>query len=162
MRLDDNLNSTESLSEISSICAVNEDLIRSICGRHLGSGSFRSVYVYNLDPRFVVKLELLNTNCNQTEYELWDQIKELKAGLAWVKDWFAPIKWISPNGRVMIMKRTFEKENKELPNKVPAFMSDVKLNNFGWIGNKFVCHDYGFLYGFMNYSNKMKKINWYE
>jgi hypothetical protein len=39
-------------------------------------------------------------------------------------------------------------------------MSDVKSRNFGWIGDRYVCHDYGFIQGFMEYSKRFKKADW--
>ncbi len=83
-------------------------MLTSICGKKIGFGVFRCVYDYNLDDRYVVKIEPLNTNCNVVEYMLWNEIKGLINGLAWVKDWFAPVKWISPNGKILIMRKTKE------------------------------------------------------
>lgn len=91
---------------------------------------------------------------------MWAQIEDLCGDLAWVKEWFAPVKWISPNGRVLIMKKTVEKPNKKRPERVPKFLWDVKWDNFGWIGNKFVCHDYGQFYNFMEYRKATRKIVW--
>jgi len=56
------------------------------------------------------------------------------------------------------MQKTEEKPNKPRPKEIPDFFTDIKWDNFGWIGNKFVCHDYGFLYRFIKYENKMRKI----
>jgi len=57
-------------------------------------------------------------------------------------------------------KQAQEPKNKKLerPREVPEFFSDLKYDNWGWIGNKFVCHDYGFLYKFIKYDKKMQKI----
>ena len=114
----------------------------------------------NLDEKYVIKIEPRNTNCNQVEYTLWEEIKGLTGDLAWVKDWFAPVKWISPNGRILLMQKTKEDFNKEYPEKIPKFMWDVKPDNFGWIGKNLVCHDYGQFYSFIEYSKKMKKVDW--
>lgn len=43
---------------------------------------------------------------------------------------------------------------------VPKFFHDVKFDNFGWIGNKLVCHDYGHIHGFINYKNLWQKAIW--
>lgn len=44
------------------------------------------------------------------------------------------------------------------PDKIPDFIFDSHSNNFGWIGDKFVCHDYGQLYGLLDFRKKMKKF----
>lgn len=136
------------------------DLILSLCGEELGSGSFRKVYQYNPHPDYVIKLEYNNHNCNFTEAMLWNEIQHLKGTKAWVKDWFAPVDWISPNGRVLVMRKTEQRPKKKKPEKVPSFLWDVKDDNFGWIGNKFVCHDYGQFYNFIEYKKTFKKAKW--
>lgn len=158
-RLDNNLNSIEEVSVLSRLQDVNTDLILSLCGKKLGAGVYRTVYEYNLDNRYVIKIEPNSTESNITEYLLWSEIKGLIGDLAWVKDWFAPILWMSPNGKILVMRKTDEKANKERPKAVPAFFTDLKRDNFGWIGNKFVCHDYGFFHKFINYSSKMQSIH---
>lgn len=157
-RLDNNLNSIEEICTISHLQDVNTDLILSLCGKKIGSGVYRSVYEYNLDDKYVIKIEPNSTESNITEFMLWDEIRGLCNDLSWVKDWFAPVLWMSPNGKILVMEKTEVKEGKDRPKEVPAFFTDLKRDNFGWIGNKFVCHDYGFLHKFINYKNKMQKI----
>lgn len=159
MKLSNNLNNIEEVCNISHLQDVNTDLILMMLGRKIGSGVYRSVYDYNMNPKLVVKIEPNSTECNISEFLLWDEISGLKNDLAWVKDWFAPIHYCSPNGKILIMEKTFKKD-KEKPSQVPYFLSDVKDDNFGWIGNKFVCHDYGFIYKFINYSKKFVNVKW--
>lgn len=161
VRLENNLNSLEEVSNISRLQDVNTDLILSLCGKKIGSGTYRTVYNYNFHEKYVIKLEPNNTDCNVSEYILWDEIQGLKGDLAWVKDWFAPVLWMSPNGKILVMEKTSENpKNKKLerPREVPAFFTDLKYDNWGWIGNRFVCHDYGFLFKFIKYEKKMQKI----
>ena len=160
MRLEDNLSDLQRVTDLLNIAPISLDFVTSMCGKHLGSGTYRSVFEYNLDEKYVIKIEPRNTNCNQVEYTLWEEIKGLTGDLAWVKDWFAPVKWISPNGRILLMQKTKEDFNKEYPEKIPKFMWDVKPDNFGWIGKNLVCHDYGQFYSFIEYSKKMKKVDW--
>ena len=160
MRLEDELSDISRLANLLEIAPVAIDFVTTVCGKHIGSGSYRSVFEYNIDDRFVVKVEPLNTNCNQTEYRLWEEIKGLHSDLAFVPKWFAPVEWISPNGRILLMRKTSYKPSKERPTKIPEFLTDIKPDNFGWIGNNFVCHDYGQDYGFMHFSKKMKKAEW--
>lgn len=159
MRLSNNLNNLEETSNLVSWQDISTDMVLSLCGGILGEGASRHTYVYNLDPKYVIKVETGNGGHNMVEYLLWDEVKDLHGPLSWVKEWFAPVKWISPNGRLLVMERTYEKSDKERPKKVPAFFTDLKRNNWGWIGNKFVCHDYGFLYKFIKYEKKFQSIH---
>ena len=162
-RLENRLNSITELCELSGSQDVNTDIILTLCGKKIGSGSSRSVYEFNMDPKkLVVKIEGETLhNPNLVEYWLWDEIRGLKGSLAWVKQWFAPIRFCSPNGRILIMERTSQDGKKERPNKIPEFFSDVHINNFGWLNGKFVCHDYGFLYKFVKYEKKFQNVKWY-
>ena len=159
MKVGNYLNNLHAVQKIVDNSDVITDMVNSLCGQHLGDGLYRSVYEYQLDHNYVIKLEGASTNCNLVEYLMWEEIKGLCNDLAWVKEWFAPVKWISPNGRVLVMRKTVQK-NRPRPDKVPKFLWDVKANNFGWIGNKFVCHDYGQFYNFTHYPKGMQKINW--
>jgi hypothetical protein len=158
--LDNNLNDIQEIGLIAKNQDVNIDLILMICGKKLGDGHSRAVYEYNLDERYVVKIEPQNYSSNVSERLLWDEVQGLKGSMAWVKEWFAPIKYCSPNNKILIMQRTKQDYRKERPTKVPAFFHDVKEANWGWIGNKYVCHDYGSIYGFIKYEKKFKKIEW--
>lgn len=159
MRLSNNLNNLEETSNLISWQDISTDMVLSLCGSILGEGASRHTYVYNLDPKYVIKVETGNNGHNMIEYLLWNEVMGLTGPLSWVKDWFAPVKWISPNGKLLVMERTYEKPEKERPKYVPDFFTDLKRDNFGWIGNKFVCHDYGFIYRFIKYSSRMQKIS---
>jgi len=161
MKLEDNLNDVKKAGELLDIGSVAYDLTTSICGEYIDSGVYRTVFEYNLDPNYVVKIEPLNTNCNMIEYMIWDEVKGLTGELAWVKKWFAPCGWISPNGRIMTMRKTKELD-KDRPEKVPKFFWDVKWDNFGWIGKNYVCHDYGQFYNMIHYPKGLIKANWYS
>ena len=160
MKLEDKLLDIERVSDLLNITPIALDFVTSICGHYIGSGSYRSVFDYNLDDRYVVKIEPCNTNCNMVEYMIWDEVKGLINNLEWVKKWFAPVKWISPNGRILIMRKTTQKPNKKMPEKIPAFLWDIRADNFGWIGKNFVCHDYGQFYNMIHYPKKMVKAKW--
>lgn len=157
MRLEDKIKDRKVINEILENPILSQDLLLMICGELLGEGSSRKVFEYNLDNDYVVKFEMQNEGHNQNEFLIWEEVQGLKGELAWVKKWFAPICYISPCSRILIMERTMPKEGKKRPDKVPAFLDDTHGNNFGWIGNKFVCHDYGFIHGFIKYGKKMVK-----
>lgn len=161
MKLEDNLCDLGRASDMLKIPSIGLDLVTSICGDFIGSGATRSVFNYNLDDRFVVKIEPLNSNCNMVEYLIWEEVKGLMGELEWVKNWFAPVQWISPNGRVLVMRKTKPHDwKKDRPEKVPKFLWDVKPENFGWIGKNYVCHDYGQFYNMIKYRKKLVKADW--
>ena len=160
IRLENNLNDISELANLTQLETVNSDLIRMFIGEKLGAGSYRSVYTFNPNPeKYVIKIEPKSTECNANEFLIWDEVSGLINSLAWVKDWFAPVLWMSPDSKILIMERTFQ-SSKEKPQKVPDFFMDVKSANFGWIGNKYVCHDYGFINRFIQYHKKFRKANW--
>lgn len=161
IRLQNRLNDIKELSAISQLESVNSDLIKMFIGKHIGSGCYRSVFEFNPNPgKYVVKIEHGDTNCNTNEFLIWEEVSWLTGNLAWVKDWFAPIFWMSPNGKILIQERTKRDSNQEYPTEVPSFLSDIKIDNFGWIGKKLVCHDYGFINNFIQYNKNFKKVKW--
>lgn len=160
MQLQDELSDLKTVTEMLDIPTISIDLVTSLCGKKIGFGQFRDVFEYNLDDRFVIKIEARNTNCNIVEDMIWDEVKGLHSQLSWVKDWFAPVEWISPNGRILVMRKTRVRPIRFNPKKVPAFLWDVKPDNFGWYKGKYVCHDYGQFYNMTAYPKLFKKIDW--
>ena len=65
IRLTNRLNNVDEVSTLSQLQDVNTDLILTLCGEKLGSGSYRSVYEFNMNPnKMVVKVEPKSTDCN--------------------------------------------------------------------------------------------------
>jgi hypothetical protein len=121
------------------------EIIDFLCGDLLGQGCFRDVYEYPLDPNWVIKIER-EDGCgeNWSEYRIWGAVMETEH-----KKWFAECSWISNNGLVMLQKKTepFYKDDKKwkkAPDKIPNYFTDIKADNFGWVGKQLVCHDYSF------------------
>lgn len=143
------------------IC-ITSDIFTTLCGNFIGEGATRCVFEHNLDNRFVVKVAICpaGVRANIIEHEVWKEVEGLTRNLEWVKDWFAPVIYISENGNVLIMRKTEIKPNKKKPNQVPKFLLDCYERNFGWIGNKYVCHDYGFIWGLLKYEKRFKRPNW--
>lgn len=117
---------------------VKDDFISSICGEFLGRGTSREVYVYGPDPSLVIKLEVGLRFQNVMEHETYSTLVECDE-----RKWFAPVVWISKSGNALLMKRTTPCPVKELPKRLPAFMTDLKPENFGLLDGQFVTHDYG-------------------
>lgn len=158
--LEQNIKDIGELQSLTNSIDVVQDIVMSLCGKLIGEGCYRSVYQYNLHDDYVIKVEWGNQRCNIVEYMLWNEIQYLSGDYEWIKNWFAPVDWISPNGHILVMKKTEPRPDKKRPEKIPKFMWDVKNSNFGWIGNKFVCHDYGQFYNFISYSKRMVKAYW--
>lgn len=156
--LEGNLQELGDIHQLLGLPSVATDLCLSMLGEKLGTGCYRSTYVFNLNRDFVIKVEPLNTHCNMAEWLFWQEIHKEDSDL---KNWFAPVRWISPNGRLLVMQKTNQyPKNKNLtrPTKIPEIMNDVKWDNYGWIGNRFVCHDYASFSKAINLSKKMQDV----
>lgn len=119
--------------------SLARDVAGHVIGDHIGSGAYRDVYAYAIDPlRFVVKLENgFASFANHREWEVWKAIQETK-----LAQWFAPCKAISGNGVMLIQARTKPVMFTDLPKRVPAFFADLKADNWGRYKGRIVCHDY--------------------
>lgn len=141
------------------------DFLDMFCGKHLGSGGSRDVYEFQYDKSKVIKIERLLENdgiafirhANVLEYAVWSTVCH-----STYAKWFAKCHWISDNGLILIQSRTHEKPKKPRPEKVPAFFTDLKDDNFGWIGNQFVCHDYPLCLDRFSYFALNDKMRKYE
>lgn len=134
-----------------------EDLYRFVLGDKISSGTFRDVYEYGLTKGFVVKVAEAQPSSNIIEMEIWDKAKD-----QWYAKWFAPCVRISPNGHFLIQKRARPITNKDkLPKEIPQFFTDLKKDNFGFIGKQLVCLDYQFILRALDYSMMGKrKLSW--
>lgn len=140
------------------------ELVSGACellfGKHIGSGLHRDVYEYAPDKRYVIKVERdPETLCNMREFLFWDTILYQDD----IKKWLCPVKEMSANGRVLIMQKMqpiTEKNKHKIPKKIPVWLSDMKWDNYGFIGDQFVCCDYPFSsnYALSNVSKSLK--NW--
>lgn len=124
------------LNELSPL--IQLDLNDHFVGEFLGRGVYRAVYVYRPNPKFVVKLEMTDAKwfANISEWQIWNEVKNTK----WAK-WFAPCISISVNGTVLVQERTYEV--KKIPKRIPDFLGDTKLGNWGLFKGRPVMHDYG-------------------
>ncbi|WP_319764503.1 hypothetical protein [Maridesulfovibrio sp.] len=121
---------------------VSRDLLDLCVGKQLGTGMSRDVYEFGPDPSLVIKFETVAGNFqNVFEYEIWNTVKGTEA-----EKWFAPVLRISDNGKCLLMKRTEALGWNEKPAKMPRFLTDLKIQNFGWLDGQLVAHDYGFSY----------------
>ena len=137
-----------------------EDLAMLLCKQKLGYGTGRNVFVYRPDPALVVKHEAGDGFQNALEWEIWRQVQDDKT----LSKWFAPCVEISGMSQWLLQKRTFPVRQSDLPTKVPAIFTDLKIQNWGWFENRPVCHDYGsMLVRLMSTATrKLVKADWWS
>lgn len=119
---------------------VLQEMCKFMLGQKLGQGMSREVFVLPFDETKVVKVED-SSGCFQNvhEWEFWQNWQHDKL----VKKWLAPCYFISDSGTFLIMDRTEPLPRSRTPKKVPGFLTDHKIANFGLLKNRVVCHDYG-------------------
>ena len=123
---------------------ISYEFLSFLCGDMIGQGTYRDVFQYNIDPRYVVKVQRdFGDFSNIIEWEIWNNVK-------WTgyKKHFAPCHWISSlGGKILIQQKTQPiTARRPAPQKIPAFFTDIKEGNFGWIGKQFVAHDYDYTF----------------
>lgn len=120
-----------------------EDAFELLCGNKIGTGCYRDVYECRLDRSLVVKVEIRETwrtFTNVLEFKFWDYNRDYKG----VSQWLAPCELLSPDGRVLLQKRVdiLKETDPNIPERIPAFLTDRKYSNFGWYEGRLVCCDY--------------------
>jgi len=146
------------VSEIFQPNLIAHDLFELLTGGDLlGRGISRHVFTYRLDDRLVIKFENEDSFQNTYEWQVWNHVK-----MTALSKWFAPVERISPCGRILIQRRTKPLENdRKLPSQIPAFFTDTKIENWGLLNGKPVCHDYGYHLMLEKGMNKrMRKAEW--
>jgi hypothetical protein len=137
--------------------ATFEDCFNMLCGEKLGEGIHRTVYACKIRPDLVVKVENQEMRyfANVMEDKFWTDHRYYKK----VADWLCPIEFLSPDGRLLLMRRVRPiHESDTLPDKLPIFLSDIKRENFGWLDGRLVCIDYAWTVP--NPNTKPRKIEW--
>jgi hypothetical protein len=121
------------------------DAFNMLCGDKIGSGAFRDVFKCKLLPDMVVKVET-NTGyrdfANAKEMKFWCDHQHHSA----IADWLAPCTYLSPDGRVMLQKKVTPISDAEMPARLPAFLADIKAENFGRLEGRIVCVDYAIVF----------------
>lgn len=140
--------------------SLKDDLLTLVCGEYLGAGCSRQVYWYNSDT--VIKIEVgKGWHQNAKEWHVWESVKNCEK----LSPWFAPCIRMSDLCVYLLQARTqpvtLRELQREVP-KVPVMFTDLKIGNWGRLGDRIVCHDYGSClateYG-MSY--KMKTAKWW-
>ena len=154
------LKTVNMLEEITRDARINRSALEFICDTFIGQGVARAVFTYRLDKELVVKISTSrNYIQNIREFEFWRAISVYNPELC--KKWLAPCIDISDDGLILIQKRTRpypSTEGKKRPKKIPIFLTDTSPDNFGWIDDNYVAHDYGSLSGLMEYGVKTEAM----
>jgi hypothetical protein len=132
---------------------INAEIQHLICGTLIGTGSCRKVYHYKQNMNWVVKVESgAKDFANCIEWDTW-----LHANPA-LRTWLAPCIDISPSGAVLIQAKVEPLRASELPKRIPALFTDLKISNWGLYEGRPVCLDYGWQR--MNSNLDLVKANW--
>ena len=128
-----------------------------VLGPKLGEGSARKVYLCRMNPEYVVKVEMGGCSFqNVAEWDIWNWVRGGS-----LEKWFAPCEMISTCGSILVQRRTEPVRSAELPKRVPEFLTDLKVENFGMFNGRIVCFDYGTVSSCIRRtSRKMVKATW--
>lgn len=131
------------------------EAFRLLAGRELGRGIHRTVYACRIDPTLVVKVEeAVGSFANVQERGNWEYFKDAPEAR-----WLAPVIDISPCGGMLLQRKVEPVRSEEMPDKVPAFLTDLKLSNFGRLDGRIVACDYSSI--IVSASRRLKKADWW-
>src|SRR5690606_24195923 len=132
-----------------------DDLAGLVLGDKIGEGVFREVSQFRLKSDCVIKRARRGAECmNANEWPGRCALRGTK-----LAKWLGPCHHISANG-VWLSQQKVEPITKDrLPKKVPAFLGDLHLKNWGWLDGRPVCVDYAILN--TQYDGKLVKADWY-
>lgn len=130
-----------------------------VLGDRIARGAFRDVYECRLDAMYVVKVERYTGEFhNVREWEVWQHVEDWPM----LCKWFAPCTFISACGKALIQHKTIPLIS--IPQNLPTFFTDLKVENFGKIGKQTVSHDYAmnlFIGSVIGRKVKMRKVRKY-
>lgn len=147
---------------MSNLEPIFYDAFNLFCGEKIGSGVYRDVYECRVNPDLVVKVEIVpeggwRTFSNVAEMKFWNEYSHSKS----IARWLAPCEYLSPDGYILLQRRcepVTRADLKRLPTRLPEFLEDIKLENFGWLNGKLVCVDYAI--NTLEAMTKLKKVTW--
>lgn len=119
---------------------ISRDLAYLICDNQIGRGSAREVWSVNpiFGESLVLKIEDATRSFqNIYEWRIWNDFKNIEG----IGEWLCPCVAISACGTILVQRRVDLIHKK--PEKVPAWLSDVKMENLGMYEGRVVVLDYG-------------------
>ncbi len=135
---------------------LRDEFMDLFCGEVIGRGSARNVFIHAHDSSLVIKVEeKAQSFQNIIEWDTWESLKHAPAAAKWL----APCVAISPSGIILIQKRAYDLNDRKLPKKMPASLTDFKIQNYGIYQDRIVCRDYGTVK--LNFATKLKKTEWW-
>ncbi|QGH72797.1 MAG: hypothetical protein [Podoviridae sp. ctLUJ1] len=122
-----------------------EGIADIVVGAKIGSGFSRDVYQWAPNNEHVLKVakNYRGIEANVIEFSTWEIVMREGSFYFDARQWFAPCTEISGCGRYLIMAKTHPVKPEEAPTVVPSFITDLKLDNIGWLDGRIVFHDYG-------------------
>jgi len=127
-------------------------------GDQIGKGTERLVYEFRLNKDLVIKIDTGGNFANVSEWDVWNNVKDDKV----LSQFLAPCRNISSCGRILLQERTKPVILNDVPLEIPDFFSDVKIQNWGWLNKRVVCHDYANHTFFSCQKVKFKKPHWWS
>lgn len=145
------------MSDLAVDAFIGRELRSILLGEQLGRGIARTVYRNAADGRYVVKIEDgAKSFQNVAEWELWGWVSGTP-----MSKWFAPCRSISAAGAVLVMDYVEPLRTAELPKRLPAFLCDLKPENFGMLDGRVVARDYGTcLWAIRATNRRLVKAKW--
>lgn len=150
---------------VEKVFQMNKKLATTIINTLLRTGprgSHRQIfYCYYDNDNCVVKMCQNDTIQNFMEYEIWSQFQYTDEG----KKWLAQCPAMSQDGRVLVQERLspLSLGDSRLPDKIPNFFTDTKVQNWGVDKEGNVkCLDYGSSKLLQNKPWKLVKADWWE
>lgn len=141
----------------------SSELTSLLFGDHIADGVYRSVFIFRPDPNYVIKRErFTHYTCNLEEMRLWHAADRYD-----MRRWLAPCTYISDRGLYLIQRRTYPAAEQKMPKKIPKWITDTKIQNWGYLNKNqtgpIVCHDYA--NNFVDehgMSRVLKKARWWD
>jgi hypothetical protein len=132
---------------------IKAEFMGLVKGDLIGKGAHREVYQHRQCVNLVVKVEEgAKSFANAIEWDTWVHANPE------LREWLCPCVDISPAGAVLIMQKAEPLRESELPERIPALFTDLKISNWGLYQGRPVCIDYGWQR--MNTNTKLVKAAW--
>lgn len=135
-----------------------KQLIKSVCDEKIGAGAYRDVFSIKNCSNYVIKIERDMSDGNFVNVAEWHNFVDNRY---WdkMKVYLAECLMINHTGNVLVQRRVTQGQHDKYPEKIPSMFTDLKYQNFGWIGKRFVCCDYPYL---KNVGFRMVKAKFWE
>lgn len=138
---------------------MGQEFFDTIVGEQLGVGISRTVHATKswMGNDKVIKFEYgIQKFQNTREWLVWKAWEDNED----VSPWLAPCYEVSPCGCTLIQARTWKMRPDDVPEKIPAWATDLKAENWGMFEGRPVIHDYGHVVTSLSRVGKLVKPKW--